>query len=282
MNQAAVPVGTNPLYTTDSIVESELKKLRNMREKMANDNEKYIEQHPELHTLLDEFVTACISSKPNDIVKFGAFFFRDKKTSGGMGPCPIVICGPSGVGKGTIVTKIMERFPSIFGFFISHTTRAPRPGEDNGVHYNFVSKSDMEEAIDKGEFIEYAKVHTNLYGTSFAAVETVRKSGKICILDIDTQGVKNVKLSHMDAKYIFIMPPSLDELTKRLKGRGTESSDKIRVRLENAPAEIEYGKGEGNFDAIVTNRDVDEAAAEILKILQGWYPAFDLEYRPEA
>lgn len=174
---------------------------------MANDNEKYIEQHPELHTLIDEFVTACISSKPNDIVKFGAFFFRDKRSAGGIGPCPIVLAGPSGVGKGTIIGKIMQRFPNIFGFSVSHTTRAPRDGEENGVHYNFVSKSDMEEAIDKGEFIEYAKVHTNLYGTSFAAVEAVRKAGKICILDIDTQGVRNVKLSRYAKNLFFSHDP---------------------------------------------------------------------------
>jgi guanylate kinase len=85
----------------------------------------------------------------------------------------VTYIGPSGVGKGTLVTKLMSTFPNLFGFSVSHTTRAPRPGEENGVHYHFVNKTDMEEAVDRGEFIEHAKVHSNMYGTSVAAVEKV-------------------------------------------------------------------------------------------------------------
>ena len=92
---------------------------------------------------------------------------------------PIVICGPSGVGKGTLVKLLMDKFPSVFGFSVSHTTRSPRPGEEDGVHYNFVEKSVMQAAIDNNEFIEYAHVHTNIYGTSLAAVEKVKAQGKV-------------------------------------------------------------------------------------------------------
>jgi len=92
--------------------------------------------------------------------------------------------GPSGVGKGTLVNKLMTQFPNIFGFSVSHTTRAPRPGEEDGVHYNFVSKLDMEEAIEKGEFIEHAKVHTNFYGSSFKAVQKVNYSILISLCSI--------------------------------------------------------------------------------------------------
>ena len=177
-------------------VAAELKKLQDQRHIIAQENKKYIDKHPELATLIDQFVSACISHKPTDIVKFGAHFFNDlRKSAGKGGPCPVVfagnyslfyclcllepmgvnlkLSGPSGVGKGTLVNKLISKFPNFFGFSVSHTTRAPRPGEENGVHYNFVNKTDMEEAIERGDFIEHAKVHTNFYGTSFDAVEKV-------------------------------------------------------------------------------------------------------------
>jgi len=220
-------------------------------------------------------VCACISSKPTDIVKFGAFFFSDMRKHGGIGPCPIVFAGPSGVGKGTIITKLMEKFPKIFGFCTSHTTRAPRAGEEDGIHYNFVTRSIMEEGIDRGEFVEYANVHTNIYGTSFKSVEKVRDQGKVCILDIDIQGVQNVKKSSLDCKYLFLAPPSMEELARRLKGRGTETADKIKVRMDNAQGEMAYGTEE-NFDKVVINNDINETFKTIVSILAGWFPELDL------
>jgi len=190
---------------------------------------------------------------------------------------PVVFAGPSGVGKGTIVSEIMKRYPTIFGFSVSHTTRNARPGEENGVHYNFVSKADMEAAIAKGEFIEHAHVHTNLYGTSFQAVEKVKNSGKICILDIDIQGVQSVKKSAIPCKYIFFAPPSMEELESRLRGRGTETEEKIQIRLKNAIEELNYGQQPGNFDAIIINSDLQTAIKETLSVLQSWYPEFKLE-----
>lgn len=193
-----------------------------------------------------------------------------------MSLCPIVFAGPSGVGKGTLVKKLMDKFPKSFGFSVSHTTRAPRPGEEDGVHYNFVEKASMEEEISKGMFIEYAHVHTNIYGTSIAAVDKVKSQGKICILDIDIQGVQSVKKSSLEAKYLFINPPSTEALEERLRGRGTETEEKIQVRLKNALGELDFGKGEGNFDASVTNDDLEKCFNEIVTIIDGWYPSVDL------
>ena len=180
------------------------------------------------------------------------------------------------MGKGTLVKKLMDKFPKSFGFSVSHTTRAPRPGEEDGVHYNFVEKAAMEEEISKGLFIEYAHVHTNIYGTSIAAVEKVKSQGKICILDIDIQGVQSVKKSSLEAKYLFINPPSVEALEERLRGRGTETEEKIQVRLKNAIGELDFGKGEGNFDASVTNDDLERCFNEIVTIINGWYPTVDL------
>lgn len=141
----------------------------------------------------------------------------------------------------------------------------------------------MEEAISNGEFLEYAQVHGNLYGTSLQSLQEVQKGGKIPLLDIDVQGVKNVKDRQqynrvdvqevgddgvqLQAKYIFIAPPSLDSLLNRLVSRGTETEESIKRRTKNAVAEMEYGMAEGNFDAIVVNDDLDRACEEFSNVV---------------
>lgn len=107
---------------------------------------------------------------------FSTRYFQSLSRDHKQGPLPLIIAGPSGVGKGTLINRLLEQFPKAFGFSVSHTTRGPRPGEENGVHYFFVTQKDFEDAVLRGEFIEHAKVHTNYYGTSFQSVEKVESS----------------------------------------------------------------------------------------------------------
>jgi guanylate kinase len=210
---------------------------------------------------------------------------------------PLVICGPSGVGKGTIIELLMKQYSldasggnndnnhnnnnsnnnnnnkeSAFGFCVSHTTRQPRPGEIHGIHYYFTSIDEIQRDIQDGKFVEHAYVHGNYYGTSKRAIEDVQQQQKITILDIDMQGVMAVKESGITAKYIFITPPSLQELENRLRGRGTETEEAIQKRLTNAAKEIAYGHGIGHFDHVVVNDHIDQTVHEMKTILQGWYP----------
>ncbi|XP_031397191.1 guanylate kinase 1 [Punica granatum] len=180
---------------------------------------------------------------------------------------PVVISGPSGVGKGTLINKLMEEFPSLFGFSVSHTTRAPRGMEKDGVHYHFTQKSVMERDIKDGKFLEFASVHGNLYGTSIEAVEVVADKGKRCILDIDVQGVRSVRASSLKAIFIFIRPPSMEELEKRLRARGTETEEQILKRLRNAKAELEQGLSSGHFDHILYNDNLEECYQRLKKLL---------------
>uniref|UniRef100_A0A1I7YUA2 Guanylate kinase-like domain-containing protein n=1 Tax=Steinernema glaseri TaxID=37863 RepID=A0A1I7YUA2_9BILA len=127
---------------------------------------------------------------------------------------PVVISGPSGGGKSTILNKATKEFPEAFAFSVSHTTRKPREGEEHGTHYFFTDKEEMKRMIGNNEFLEHAEFGGNIYGTSLRAVEDVQKTGKICVLDIELQGVRNIKNTSLDAKYILIRAPSIAVLVR--------------------------------------------------------------------
>lgn len=184
-------------------------------------------------------------------------------------PRALVIVGPSGVGKGTLVNKLLEEQGQEprFGFSCSHTTRKPREGEVEGVHYHFTTIEEFEKGIADGKFLEHARVHENYYGTSIDAVKTVTASGKCCILDIDVQGAKQVKESDLDAIIIFISPPSLQELEKRLSRRGTETQKEIQVRSSNAKIEMEsLNDGSELYDYVIVNDSFDTCYSKFREI----------------
>lgn len=197
---------------------------------------------------------------------FGLFTKAFSHLSGMVkqGPRPLVICGPSGSGKSTLLKKLFKEFPETFGFSVSHTTRKPRPGEENGVHYHFVSVEEMQAAIENGEFIETAVFSGNMYGTSKKAVETVQQHGKVCVLDIEIEGVKQVRNSdRLNPLLVFVNPPSVEELERRLRGRKTETEESLQKRLKTARIELEYGTTPGNFDIVVHNYNLKKAYAAL-------------------
>ena len=182
----------------------------------------------------------------------------------------LVLCGPSGCGKSTLIGKLNEKFPGKFGFSVSHTTRGPRPGEEDGVHYHFRGRAEVEAMRERGEFLENAEVHGNLYGSSFAAVEAVQQRGQVCILDIDVQGVEKVKASgRLQCLYVFVKPPTVQVLEQRLRGRGTETEEKIQLRLANAVKELTYSeRADGFWDAVLINDDLDQCYAQLQALVQ--------------
>uniref|UniRef100_A0A1A7Z3D9 Guanylate kinase n=1 Tax=Iconisemion striatum TaxID=60296 RepID=A0A1A7Z3D9_9TELE len=185
------------------------------------------------------------------------------------GPRPVVFSGPSGAGKSTLLKKLMKEYENVFGFSVSHTTRKPRPGEENGKDYHYVTRETMQAGINNGEFIENAEFSGNMYGTSKAAVQAVQAKNLICILDIDMQGVKNIKKTDLDPIYISIQPPSMEVLEKRLRDRKTESEESLQKRLNAAKVEIEFSKEPGVFDAIVVNDNLEDAYGRLKQALLG-------------
>ncbi|XP_068951959.1 guanylate kinase isoform X3 [Petaurus breviceps papuanus] len=184
-----------------------------------------------------------------------------------MGPRPVVLSGPSGAGKSTLLKKLLQEYGNIFGFSVSHTTRSPRPGEENGKDYHFVTREEMQREIDAGEFIEHAEFSGNMYGTSKAAVQAVQAMNQICLLDIDLQGVRNIKKTELHPIYISIQAPSLDILEKRLRDRKTETEESLQKRLAAAAADMESSKEPDLFDLIIINDDLDEAYLMLRKVL---------------
>ncbi|KAG0315939.1 guanylate kinase [Linnemannia gamsii] len=175
---------------------------------------------------------------------------------------PIVISGPSGAGKSTFLKRLFAEYPDKFGFSVSNTTRNPRAGEVNGVDYNFLTREDFLAGVARGDFIEHAEFSGNLYGTTVQGVKSVGDKGRICILDIDMQGVKLVKKTDLNPYYLSVQPPSIEELEKRLRGRGTEKEADIQGRLSAAQGELDYAKEEGAYDEIIVNDDLEAAYAK--------------------
>lgn len=176
----------------------------------------------------------------------------------------IVISGPSGAGKGTICRELLQSYNENLELSVSATTRKPREGEVEGINYFFREKPEFARMVEAGEFIEYAEVHDNYYGTPKRYVMDKLREGKDVILEIDVQGGMKVKDAFPEAVFIFIMPPSFEELKKRIEGRGTESEQDICKRLRNAYGELKYIH---SYDYIVVNDDLKDAAARIKCIL---------------
>lgn len=182
-----------------------------------------------------------------------------KKTKGTL----IVLSGPSGVGKSTVISELLSERPDIH-FSVSFTTRQPRVGEADGVSYCFVSREDFEGMIARGELLEYAQYVGNYYGTSLKVIEDKLNAGVDVLLEIEVQGAATVKQKCPDAVLIFVIPPTFEELSRRLHGRATDSEDVIEGRLNQAKAEY---KQIPLYDYLVINDSVPNATQEILSIL---------------
>ena len=177
----------------------------------------------------------------------------------------IVIAGPSGVGKGTVINRLFDIDDNLY-FSVSATTRNPRPGEVNGVHYNFKTREEFERDIENGEMLEYAEFGGNYYGTPKSAVEKKLSQGKDVVLDIEIQGARNVKRLMPEAVMVYILPPDMTELKNRLVGRKTEDENSIKVRLQTAYKELR--EAPELYDFFVVNDMIDSAAAKIENILE--------------
>ncbi|QHG20036.1 guanylate kinase [Nostoc sp. ATCC 53789] len=175
----------------------------------------------------------------------------------------IVLTGPSGVGKGTLMRSLLQRHPELY-FSVSATTRSARPGEIDGKNYYFVSRSKFEQLVAEGEFLEWAEFAGNYYGTPREAVLNQIQSGKLVVLEIELEGARQIRASFPSALSIFILPPSFDELEKRIRSRAQDSEEAIARRLLRAQEEIQAAD---EFDIKIVNDDFETALNDIETVL---------------
>ena len=178
----------------------------------------------------------------------------------------IVLAGPTAVGKGTVAADVRRRHPEVW-ISVSATTRAPRPGEENGIHYWFVSDEEFDAMIDGDELLEWAVVHQAArYGTPRGPVDLALAAGQPAMLEIDLQGARQVRETMPEAHFVFLKPPSWDELVRRLVGRGTETEAERERRLESARDEL---AAESEFDVTIVNHEVHAAAEQLVALMVG-------------
>ncbi|UDY25318.1 guanylate kinase [Nocardioides sp. Kera G14] len=189
----------------------------------------------------------------------------------------VVLAGPTAVGKGTVAAAIRDEHPDVW-YSVSATTRPPRPGEVDGVHYHFVSDEEFDRMVAEGELLEWATVHrVARYGTPRKPVEAALAAGRPALLEIDLQGARQVRETlnrdgGPEALFVFLAPPSWEELVRRLVGRGTESEEERERRLETARVEL---AAEAEFDVTIVNREVHDAAAQLVALMTA--PSTDSE-----
>ncbi len=176
----------------------------------------------------------------------------------------LVISAPSGAGKSTLIRLLRERMPEL-AFSVSHTTRPPRPGERDGVDYHFVDPGTFRAMVHRGEFAEWAEVHGHLYGTSLASLRAETEQGRDVILDIDVQGALQIARTVPSAVLVFVLPPSWEELRRRLEGRGQDPPEAIERRLRNARNELAQA---GRYHYLVVNDDRERCASELEAIVR--------------
>ena len=176
----------------------------------------------------------------------------------------IVVSAPSGSGKTTIVKYLLSEFPELV-FSVSATTRKPRKGETHGKEYFFISEEEFKKKIEENQFVEWEKFYDYYYGTLREYVDKNLDEGKFVVLELDVKGALNIKKQYSDAKLIFIAPPSIEELKKRLKQRNTETEEDFKKRIERAEMEMSY---KDKFDYVITNDNLDEAKQNAKKIIE--------------
>lgn len=181
---------------------------------------------------------------------------------------PVIISGPSGVGKGNLIDRLLNAHPDVFALAVSHTTRPPRPGEVEGVDYYYVSREYFASLIAQDAMVEYTEFSENYYGTSKQTVADQESKGRVVVLDIEVHGVQQIKANKsLDARCVFVKPPSFEELEQRLRQRGTETKDEVQRRLRRAKYELEIANSAGLYDLVIVNDDLDRAFSELEKLV---------------
>merc|ERR1711976_818954 len=208
--------------------------------------------------LISDYMTKLLLKKPENIYNYTKEYFKflSKKDIKNKIK-PLIICAPSGCGKGTLIKKLIKNYPHYFKLSVSYTTRQPRKEDIDGVTYNFVDKDKFSEEINNNNFIEYVEYNGNYYGTNYNYINNITNKGQICVIEIEIEGAKKIYSYGLECNYIYILPPNIEELRKRLIKRNSENIDIIEKRIDISKSEIEQIQHLKFFDKIFVNDNFD-------------------------
>jgi len=250
-----------------------------VKDEIKKEHVEYLSHHPEIRELLNDFLSSLLLEKPSNVYTYAQEYFsflnQEKEIKSEK---PLIIAGPSGVGKGTLVKWLINTYPDKFQMSVSYTTRKPREGEVHAREYYFVTKEEFMQEVAKNSFLEYCEVHGNFYGTHKGVVRQIIERNKICILEIDVQGAQKIYDSGVGCNYVFLKPPSIDALKQRLNIRGTDNEEAILIRLKNAEIELKFFEDNSKiFTNSVVNDSLEKTKKDLLTLLNGLYPQLQIE-----
>eukprot|EP00826_Nyctotherus_ovalis_P057652 TRINITY_DN7891_c0_g1_i1.p1 TRINITY_DN7891_c0_g1~~TRINITY_DN7891_c0_g1_i1.p1 ORF type:complete len:286 (-),score=90.69 TRINITY_DN7891_c0_g1_i1:114-971(-) len=241
----------------------------------------YIQQHPELLEILNSFIFNLLLREPRDVAAFARTYFDSFDLRASYFK-PLVISGPSAVGKGTLIRMLLKEFPDAFELSVSYTTRDPRPGEVHGKDYYFIKISQFNDMVRQNMFVEHCVVHGNLYGTAKSEITRITKDHRICIIEIDVEGAKKVQSSGVEANFMFVNPPSMRTLMDRILKRGTETRAAVEIRMENAKGEVSFANSSMLYRYKLVNDVLEKSYKEFKEMIMEIYKGAIKEIQEKA
>lgn len=236
--------------------------LSTRKQKLIDSHESYISQHPEMREILNDFLSSVLLNKPDDVYLFAKEYFHPFNPTP-VKDKPIIICGPFGVGKKTLRKKVLSKYGDLFDYVISHTTRQKKPAEEDN-QYQIVTKEQFDKMEAEGKFIETAESWGHKYGTSYAELDRIRGEGKIPYIEVDFRGANGLK--SIAANFVFLYPPSIEELRRRIANRTEDTEELFKQRMSLAIKEVEQANNAVLFTNRITNDALDKAEQQVRKI----------------
>jgi len=242
-------------------------KISTRKQQLIESHEEYTSKHPEMREILNDFLSSVLLNKPDDVYLFAKEYFHPFNPTP-VKDKPFIVCGPFGVGKKTLRNKVLEKYGDLFDYCVSHTTRAQKPGEDDK-QYHFVTEDQFKKMEKDGEFMEVAESWGSYYATSKAEIERITSEGKIPYIEVDFKGANGLK--SIAANFIFLYPPSIEELRRRIANRTEDTEELFKKRMELAIKEIELANNAVLFTNRITNDDLEKAEVQLCTLIEALY-----------
>jgi guanylate kinase len=243
--------------------------LSNRKNDLIESHEEYILSHPEIREVLNDFLSSVLLHKPDDVFVYAKEYFHPFNPTPLRGK-PFILVGPSGVGKDTLLTEVLKKYQGIFERKISYTTRTPKKHEKNQGNYYLISREEFQKKIESRDFVEYKEINGNLYGTCKKELKRISDAGRIPIIEVDVRGAIDINKTGLEGNFLFVYPPSFEELRKRI-GNRIETEEEFKKRIEASITEIELANNSVLFTNRLVNDKLDKAVDQFFTLIEALY-----------